>query len=111
MGKQWTKETDAALITMHGAGVTAKQIGSIIGRTPGAVGQRAFHLGITKKHSASLPIAIHAANHSIRTALPVYEDEVNADVLREWKGRVAEWNVPKTKPKPTWLKAMMWWRN
>ena len=99
MGKQWTKETDAALITMHGAGVKAKQIGSVLGRTPGAVAQRAFNLGITKKRSDSLPID-----------LPVYEDEVDEDVLREWKGRVAEWNVPKTKPKPTWLKAMMWWR-
>ena len=112
MAKQWTYEMDAALITMHGTGVTAKQIGSVLGRTPGAVGQRAFHLGITKKRSDSLPSAIHAANHSIRTALPVYEDEVNADVLREWEDNPEiPRRFPKTKPKPTWLKAMMWWRN
>ena len=96
---KWTKELDDALTTMHGAGMTAKEIGSIMDRTAGAVGQRAFHLGITKKHGASLPID-----------LPVYEGEVDDDVLREWKGRVAEWNVPKTKPKPAWLKAMIWWR-
>ena len=99
MAKQWTKEMDAALTTMHGTGVTAQQIGSVLGRTPGAVGQRAFHLGITKKRSDSLPID-----------LPVYEDEVDDDVLREWKGRTAEWNAPKTKPKPAWWTAMMWWR-
>jgi hypothetical protein len=56
MAKQWTKELDDALTTMHGAGMTAKEIGSIMDRTSGAIGQRAFNLGITKKRRVALPI-------------------------------------------------------
>jgi len=66
---KWTKELDEALKTMHGAGMTAKEIGSIMDRTAGAVGQRAFNLGITKKRSEPLPID-----------LPVYETDAPADV-------------------------------
>ena len=65
---KWTKELDDALTTMHGAGMTAKEIGSIMDRTAGAVGQRAFTLGITKKRSEPLPID-----------LPVYETDAPAD--------------------------------
>ena len=65
---KWTKELDDALKTMHGAGMTAKEIGSIMDRTAGAVGQRAFNLGITKKRSEPLPID-----------LPVYETDAPAD--------------------------------
>ena len=65
---KWTKELDEALKTMHGAGMTAKEIGSIMDRTAGAVGQRAFNLGITKKRSEPLPID-----------LPVYETDAPAD--------------------------------
>ncbi len=100
MAKQWTKELDAALATMHGAGMPAKEIGTIMDRTAGAVAQRAFNLGITKKHSVSLPID-----------LPVYEDDVTeVPVDFMWRGEPTEWNVPKTEQKPLWWTAMMWWR-
>ena len=100
MAKQWTKELDDALTTMHGAGMTAKEIGSIMDRTAGAVGQRAFHLGITKKRSDSLPID-----------LPTYiDDETEVPVDFMWRGEPTEWNAPKTKQKPLWWTAMMWWR-
>ena len=68
MGKRWTAELDSALITMRGAGMTHQEIGSIMGRSQLSCSQRAFQLGITKKHSGPLPID-----------LPVYETDAPAD--------------------------------
>jgi len=88
---KWTKELDEALKTMHGAGMTAKEIGSIMDRTAGAVGQRAFNLGITKKRSEPLPID-----------LPVYETDAPADVDVD----SVAFNLGRPQHEPTMLERM-----
>ena len=90
---KWTKELDEALKTMHGAGMTAKEIGSIMDRTAGAVGQRAFTLGITKKRSEPLPID-----------LPVYETDAPADA--DVYSVAAAFNLGRPQHEPTLLERM-----
>jgi hypothetical protein len=100
MAKRWTDDDDFRLTEMRDEGVSYKQIGIQLGRSEHACAQRGFKLGITKKRSGSLPID-----------LPTYiddETEVPADFM--WRRESTEWNVPKTKPKPAWWTAMMWWR-
>jgi hypothetical protein len=50
MGKKWTAEQDSKLIEMRGVGKPYVEIAKALKRSEPAIQQRAFGLGLTKKH-------------------------------------------------------------
>ena len=96
---KWTTELDARLMELRKANVKPSIISTIMDVPVTCIYNRSFALNLTKKGSGSLPID-----------LPVYEDDAPAGVD---VGSIA-FNLgraPQYKPKPTWWKQMMWWRN
>jgi|TARA_R110000744_G_scaffold194712_1_gene313636 hypothetical protein len=107
MAKQWKYKEDKFLISMRKAGKSYKDIAQPLGRTPASCHQRAFKLGICKPQRKAPPerqLEMDFRESPKDQELPTYVDEatqVPADYVFN--------NQPK--PKPTWWKQMMWWRN
>ena len=98
---KWTAELDARLIELREANVKPSIISTIMDVPVGRIYNRSSALNLTKKGSGSLPID-----------LPVYADRIT-DYSHADVGSIA-FNLgraPQYKPKPTWWKQMMWWRN
>ena len=53
MGKKWTAKQDSKLIEMRGVGKPYVEIAKALKRSEPAIQQRAFGLGLTKKHIKS----------------------------------------------------------
>jgi len=122
---KWTKELDARLIELRKANVKPSIISTIMDVPVTCIYNRSFALNLTKKGSGSLPIdlpvflsagqlevarrvGITPEQYAEQVVL-IDETEVPVDFM--WRGVPTEWNAPNTKPKPTWWKQMMWWRN
>jgi hypothetical protein len=86
MGKRWTEAEDKFLTELRRAGTTYEEIATIMtARTAQSCQQRAHQLGLTKKRKEVIGRdASYPIDH--------------------------EHNFLKPKPKPSWWRAMMWWR-
>lgn len=65
MAKRWTETEDKFIRKMRDAGEGYREIGYHLDRTPQAVQQRAFKLGISKKRKVSLPVDLPAYTYDM----------------------------------------------
>jgi hypothetical protein len=91
--KKWTQADDAELVLMREARVPVKEIAKTLKRTPSAVANRVIVLGIPMGKGPN-------------------KQRIEMMKARDHMGRWSLGQVPesKTKLKPEWWKAMMWWR-
>lgn len=95
MGKRWTEAEDTVLMSLRRADTPYTEIATImVGRTAAACQQRVFQLGLTNKYKP------RALSPHMRTS-PDWAASYPLD---------HEHDFLKPKPKPSWWKAMMWWR-
>ena len=89
--KKWTQADDAELVLMREARVPVKEIAKTLKRTPSAVANRVIVLGIPMGKGPN-------------------KQRVEMMKARDLMGRWSMVPESKTKLKPEWWKAMMWWR-
>ena len=95
MGKQWTDKEDTFLAELRRANTPYAEISTImVGRTASACQMRVYQLGLTNKHKPKGSPPHMRTTPDWAASYPLDHDH----------------NFLKPKPKPSWWKAMMWWR-
>lgn len=100
---KWTKELDAELVSLRELGVRPRDIATIMKLPRSVIYSRSATLGVTKT-SAQLEMDLQVAPATKTEFRESPKTQPPADYVIDQQ--------PKpSKPKPTWWKQMMWWRN